>query len=247
MNISDLSPIQFWPSGEETFNQQFVDGISRACFNLPFNCTDLITIPLTNPSGGETIKAFDSDGNELGTEKTFVAGVYTFRPSNDWPQLCGVQAQFKIYSSSDVLLYLSDAISFKTDHNNTTLITYSNSNYLLGINYTTSPPPEFIIRIPAIFFEERFPDESEQIDQSNSRIVRLVNQVKSQRMLDIGFMPFYMHKKLQLILTHDTVEIDGTEWVKNEAYELGDGNKRYPLKRAKVWLTDKNFIVRNVL
>jgi hypothetical protein len=141
----------------------------------------------------------------------------------------------------------SDCIDIKASHDCTTLINYTNSKVLNGIDYNTSPPVEFNIRIPAVFFLERFPDEHEEIDLSNSRMVRLVNQVKAQKLLDIGFMPFYMHKKLQLILSHDTIEIDGESWLKTEPYEIAEGNKRYPLRKAQVWLTDKNYIVRNVL
>ena len=141
----------------------------------------------------------------------------------------------------------SDVVSLKDTQDCTTLIRYSNSKNFADINYQTSPPPTFNIRIPAIFNQERFPDEHEETDLSNSRIVRQTNQIKAQRLLEIGFMPFYMHKKLQLILAHDTIEIDGEEWIKTEPYEITDGNKRYPLRKAQVWLTNKNYIVRNIL
>lgn len=146
------------------------------------------------------------------------------------------------------ILKKSDCIELKDSHTCSTLITYSNSKTFAGIDYPDqSPAPEFSIRIPAIFFEEAFPDEHEEIDLSDSQSVRLMNKEKRQKKLDIGFMPFYMHKKLKLILAHDDITIDGDSWMRTEAYEIADGNKRYPLRKASVLLTDKNYIVRNVL
>lgn len=142
----------------------------------------------------------------------------------------------------------SDCIEIKDSHDCSILINYSNSKTFAGIDYTDqSPNPEFSIRIPAIFFEEAFPDEHEEIDLSDSQSVRLMNKEKRQKKLDIGFMPFYMHQKLKLILAHDEVTIDGDSWIRTEPYEIADGNKRYPLRKASCSLTDKNYIVRNVL
>lgn len=247
MTISDASPIQFWSVDDDTFNEKEVCSINTACFCLPFLCSDTINIPLTDPVGDETLVAFDSAGGQLGSPLAYSNG-FTFIPDEDWPQLCGQQVQFKVLNGSAEIVYKSDCVDIQTVHECTELITYSNSKILAGIDYTlSSPPPEYNIRIPAIFFQERFPDEQEGIDLSDSRIVRLRNQVKAQKYLDIGFMPFYMHKKLQIIFTHDTIEIGGESWVKSENYEIVDGNKRYPLRKATIWLTNKNYILRNVL
>ena len=146
------------------------------------------------------------------------------------------------------ILKKSDCIELKDSHDCSTLITYSNSKTFADIDYPDqSPSPEFSIRIPAIFFEEAFPDEHEEIDLTDSKSVRLMNKEKRQKKLDIGFMPFYMHQKMKLILAHDDITIDGDSWMRAEPYEIQDGNKRYPLRKASVLLTDKNYIVRNVL
>lgn len=142
----------------------------------------------------------------------------------------------------------SDCLSVKTIQDETVLITYSDNKNFAGLQYSAiSPDPEFNIRIPSTFFHERFPEESEVIELSNSRSIQLNAQVKAQRKLEIGPMPYYMHRKLKLILKHQFVEIDSQDWVQSEAYELTEGNRRSPLKQAVVWLDEKDYILRNIL
>jgi hypothetical protein len=247
LTISNANPIQFWDIDDETFNEKAVCSIYATCFCLPFQCGDAVTIILTNPSGNETLKAYDVSGNQLGTTKDFAGDRYLFIPDDDWTQLCGNEVQFKIFEGVEAI-YKSDCISFASVHDCTTLITYSNSKVFAGIDYVTgTPTPELNIRIPAIFFEEAFPDEHEEIDLSNSMSVRLMNKEKRQKKLDIGRMPFYMHQKMKLILAHDNIEIDGQSWIRTEAYEIAESNKKWPLRKASVLLNDKNYIVRNVL
>lgn len=142
----------------------------------------------------------------------------------------------------------SDCLNIKTDQDETVLITYSDNKNYAGLNYSlVSPDPEFNIRVPATFFHERFPEESEVIELSNSRSIQLNAQVKAQRQLEIGPLPYYMHRKLKLILKHQFVTIDDQDWVQSEQYEITEGSRRSPHKQAKVWLTEKDYIIRNVL
>lgn len=142
----------------------------------------------------------------------------------------------------------SDCLDIKTAHDCTQLISYTNSKDFADIEYTTfSPNAEFYIRIPAVFFHERNTEEQERFETSGQTIVRLRDEIKIKRLLEIGFMPDYMHRKLLLILAHDTVEIDSEEWVRNDPYEKVDGNRRYPLKKANVLLTQQGYIKRNIL
>ncbi len=142
----------------------------------------------------------------------------------------------------------SDCIKIASTYNETILITYSNHRNFADLeNLDVSPDPEYQIRIPAVFFEERFPEEQEIIELSNSTSVQAFAQIKAQKLLRIGQMPFYMHRKLKLILAHQFVSVDGTDYVKQEPYDIIEGNKRYPLRQATCWLTEKNYIKRNIL
>jgi hypothetical protein len=222
------------------------------CFFQPFQCSDTITIPLSHDAG-QTISLdafYNDDFNGSAIENyafTEVSNGY-YEVSLTPSALCGEKIRFKIVIDS-VPLMKSDAIDIKVTHDCSVAFTYTNSKSYTGIQYQNeSPTQEMTIRIPAIFFQERFPDEFENIELSTSRSVRLRNQLKEQRLLDIGYMPYFMHKKMNLVLSHDTIEDDdGNSWLKNESYEIVEGNKRYPLKKATIWLENKEYIVRNVL
>jgi hypothetical protein len=141
----------------------------------------------------------------------------------------------------------SDCIDIRENHECTKLITYSNSKDFDGVEYDTSPGLEFYLRVPAVFFIERYPKERESAELSTADYVRLRNETRAQKLFDIGYIPYYFHRKLQLVFDHDIIQIDGKNWISQEEYEIDEGNKRYPIKRATTWLTDKNYIKRNIL
>ena len=153
-----------------------------------------------------------------------------------------------LYFTDSAVLAKSDCISVKEDHDETILINYHNNRQFASLNSAVgTPDPEFNLRLPAIFFDERFPQESEHIELSNSRTIQLMQQVKVQKLLKVKPMPYYMHKKAKLALAFQNVTIDNEEWIMQEAYEVDLGNPRHPLKKATVWLTEKDAIYRNVL
>jgi hypothetical protein len=171
-----------------------------------------------------------------------------FTPSDY--SICNQEIRLKIIKdgSPDEEIAYSDLLSIRTEHPCTLAIDYTNNKDFYGITYQeVSPQPIFRLRIPAIFFEEDNPAEQEDHELSSGEIVRLYSKLEQRRKLDIGFLPNYLHRKVQLVLMHDVVSIDGKEWIRREAYERIEGNKRYPLKRASVWLHDKNYIKENQL
>lgn len=146
------------------------------------------------------------------------------------------------------ILYKSDCIDIKEDHPCTNLITYFNNSDFAGVPYDNqSPTPELSVRVPSVVFHESFPREDEVQPLSNDTFRRLASTISRKVQAEFGYMPYYMHEKLNLIFMHDHIEIDGTEYVVRDPYEIVDGNKRYPLKMGRVLLTDKNYIERNLL
>lgn len=142
----------------------------------------------------------------------------------------------------------SDCVSVKEDHDETVLITYSNNRPFASLNSSVGTPDHaFNLRIPSVFFKERFPEESEILQLSNSRSIQINAQVKAQKLLNVGPMPFYMHRKAKLALTFQYVTIDGQDWVKEEAYEVAETKRTHPLSKAQCWLTEKDTIYRNIL
>lgn len=144
--------------------------------------------------------------------------------------------------------YRTDCIDVAEEHECTKLITYSNNSDFAGIVYEgISPVPEFHLRVPAILFRATRPEEQEVHPLSNDEWIRVWSRMTKKMRLELGFMPDYMHEKLQLIFMHDNVEIDGLSWKKRDPYELIEGNPENPLMKANVLLTDKTFIKRNLI
>jgi hypothetical protein len=148
--------------------------------------------------------------------------------------------------SSEVVAQ-TDCLDIRQNHEDTILLTYSNHRNFAGLVYeNVSPETEFTIRIPAIFFHQRFPEEDELMELSTS-LATLNGVVRKQRLLDTDYLPYYFHEKLKLILKHQTLSIFSREWVKQEAYEIAEGDRRWPVKKAKCWLSEKDFVHRNIL
>lgn len=125
-------------------------------------------------------------------------------------------------------------------------IRYSNSKDFDGIKYDISPQPEFKIVLPGTFWKEENPQEQEDSELSNGVIITRRQSITQKRLLELGFMPNYEHLKVQKILMHNYIEIDGDLWKKRDNYESENLNK-YGLKRASVWLTKYNSVEKNTL
>lgn len=157
-----------------------------------------------------------------------------------------------LFELSDSYEYLqkSDCLDIKTSHAETLRIDYSNHTNYAGITYgTQTPDPSFMIRIPAVFFETRFPQEGEDFQTSSNQVIALNSQVKEQRLMSTDRMPAYMHRKILLILSHQFLYIDGQYWIKgSENYEKKEkSNKRDSLDMYSCWLTRADYVVRNIL
>jgi hypothetical protein len=142
----------------------------------------------------------------------------------------------------------SDCIDIKTSHDESVLISYTNNRVFASLNTNIgTPDPEFQLRIPAIFFEESHPEESEVLDLTDNSMVQLNATVKFKKLLQVKMMPQYMHLKTKLVLKMQNVEIDGEQWISVDPYEMGPLAKRHSQRKASCWLTKENYLVRNVL
>lgn len=158
---------------------------------------------------------------------------------------------FRLSGSTTSVEANSDCIEIAESWPNSLLLEYSNRrNYAGIINDGSAGTPDqttFALRIPAVFFIERYPETSQVETLSNNRDILLNSQIEVQRLLDVGYVPFYMHKKIQLVLTHQFLAIEGRNWVKKETYEIADGNKRNSTRKAQCYLNDRDYVVRNIL
>lgn len=197
-----------------------------------------------------TLRAFDEDDALLQSVsfslQTGTVYAVSFVPSNY--SIEDTVIRLSIFQNSTEL-FKSDKLDIRETQDETVLITYSDNKNFASINYTSlSPDPEFYLRIPARFLHERFPQESEQLELSSSRMIPLNSMIKAQRKLEVQHIPTYMHRKIILALRHQFVEIDNQDWILEEAYQINEGsNKRFLLKTADAWLTEKDYFIRNVL
>lgn len=150
-----------------------------------------------------------------------------------------------VVAKSDCIL-ISDAVA-DNDGMPTVLMQYSNNRNFAGLDYENiSPEVTFNLRVPAVFFHERFPEEDEVAELSTS-IITLNGEMRAQRLFETPHLPYYMHRKIKLVLKHQVCEIDGLAIAKQDAYEIDEGDRRWPEKKAKCWLTEQNFVQRNVV
>lgn len=141
----------------------------------------------------------------------------------------------------------SDCIDIKERHSCTKKITYSNARNYAGLIYQNeSPEIEFTFRVPSVFFRQRFPKEQESLKLS-SDVINLNSEVRTQQLFDTDYLPGFIHKKLNLIFAHHSIEIDNQFWVCEEEYELIETDRRNQKQKARVWLTEADEVIRNVV
>lgn len=189
------------------------------------------------------------------TESPSVAPLYkatvydlAFVPSESSPELCNQKVKFVIIdeNASPQEVAKSDYVEFKDVVKCSNLIRYRNNRSYAGLEYSTLTDKYFYLRIVSVFFHEQFPDEDENIELTN-KVITLNSELTAKRLFETEYMPYYMHKKTQLALKHQDVSLDNLNWTKQDAYQIAQGNKRHPRKRATVWLTERDFVARNVV
>ena len=71
-NISDAIPIQFWPIGDETFNEKVNGYVDHRCYHQEFSCVDPIKLQVTDTNleilDGYDLSVRDQDGVEIANE-----------------------------------------------------------------------------------------------------------------------------------------------------------------------------------
>lgn len=199
--------------------------------------------------------AFDGDQNGTiqlsftATAASTKMGVRVALASNESETVTITDVTATVQVGSSEIVAKSDCLDVKAEQEGTILIQYSNyRNYAGIINNNGSPDLNLYLRIPAVFNEERYPETDEPLQLSNNRIISLNSQVKKQRLLETDQMPNYMHLKTQLALKHQFVTIEDVDYIKEEPYEqVENSNKRWPMRRYTCWLTEKEYVIRNIL
>lgn len=156
----------------------------------------------------------------------------------------GVAAHF---SDNDTLLK-SDCIDVRVSWPCTEKLSYSNADDFAGLSYAGIGSPTFNFRVPATFYHEEPVEEMEDHELSTNEIIQISAKLEQKRKFEVGYVPYYFHKKIRLALAHQYVAIGDEQFIKrtNDRYEIVPGRKTYPLKMASVLLTDQDYIKRNL-
>lgn len=232
----------------------------------PFTSSGVIAFAIQDDMGGNIVLQEFDMAQSGGTLLTTPIDI-TFQIPDDWPNpvdrlvfgfsLVGFNPRVRftpnniggiIYIPNSAGRFKSDCLDIRASQECTELVTYSNNKDFAGLRYSgITPLPEFSLRVPVVFFHESFPQEEEVHPKSDDTWIRLSSRMERKKLFDIGYVPYYFHQKIQLVLMHDNIEILGEQWKKRDAYNIEEAHKRYPKPKANVLLTDKNFIIRNLI
>lgn len=249
------------PNTGKDLRKGIVVSASTDAINL-MNGKLTIDVALTGGFASLTAKVKDVSEVELGEITGINAdGTYTFEAAEiqngaylDFSEVgssVGVAYTWRIRSVSLVANYslgISDTIqvvwSTEPEHDEIVTVQFGDRNTYAELQYT--PSTTMFIDIPARFYKERSPEETEAEAFGDSSVTMLSNSVKDQRMLETEPLPQYLCKILKRIFNHNTLYIDGKYWVREEAVEEIEVSERSPFKKLRVWLTDRDSYDTNV-
>jgi hypothetical protein len=255
MVYSDAQPVQFWPVECETYNEHSPDGVFYKCYQHQWQNSDELVFQFTDdvltPEDYEIVAVTQADVQIA--VAPFVATVMTDRVvyfatlQADEDGFSNTLVYFVIRFVGGSNIAKSDGHNFVSAVGDSILMTYYNHINVFGLIYEdASPDLQFKLRIPAIFYHQRFPEEDEVMELT-SELVTLNGSMRRQRLLDTDYLPYYIHEKIKLALKHQFVLIYNKFWTKQESYDIQDGNRMHPEKKAKCWMSETEYMQRSVL
>ncbi len=122
------------------------------------------------------------------------------------------------------------------------MIKYKNSRVFDLVPANT----EQVTYIRGNFWQPKYPAEFEDIEILPGQFTRVRNELNREREFETAYMPGYDHEQLQHILACDLINIDGTDVIQRQVYNMPFENRQYGLAKAKVFLTEQKSIIRNV-
>jgi|GEM_PF-2798224 len=133
-------------------------------------------------------------------------GALELPPSNYYIQVLGTDPDPR-YDDKE---WPSEPINSSADiWKETTYIEYSNSDNFADMNYSTGIVN--MIRVPARFVKYRNGGEKEVFEDSQGRIEPLREVVVRDITLETSLMPQYLQEKIEYVIGHDTIKINGLE------------------------------------
>lgn len=243
MIISDSLPVQWYPAELPTFNEKVEIGVFGLPFFQKFNREDVFSVQLLHTASVViTLDVLDQDEAVLYTANLteVSAGVYfhSFIFEDEGILEAYVSARLVIAS---VTISRTDQLDVRASHDESRWIAYTNSSDFAFLIYSGVAPPTFGIRVDSKFYEERNPEENESEDLGDGSIEKLSGSVKIQRLLEIEPLPPHMHRKMKLIMKHNSIFVSNVSWLSEDGYEIGKSlSKSYPFYLASCVLTMKD-------
>lgn len=161
-------------------------------------------------------------------------------------ELCDACAEFKILLD-DEEEYYSDSVHFPSETEQIE-IKYKADRNTAGIPYEPGGPWN------TIFVDAQFWMEREQVEVKNLQLssteISTASALSVQRKLELAEsgVPDYFRRKLMLALQHSTtglLYIDGLYWNLPAGVEIKERVETQPLRRAVIWLTEKDYYLTN--
>ena len=249
MIISDALPVQWYPSAIPTYNEKVEAGIEAIPFIQKFNREDTFSIQLLHNAG--VVITLDILGQNEAVLYTVAitevsAGVYFRSFIFEDVGILDAYVYARIVIAA-VIISRTDQMEVRASHSESRWIAYTNSSDFAFIDYSGAPPT-FGIRVVSKFYEERNPEENESEDLGDGSIEKLSGSIKIQRLLEMESLPPHMHRKIKLIMKHNSIFLDNVSWVSEDGYEIGKPlSKSYPFYLATCLLTMKdNSYITNV-
>jgi hypothetical protein len=117
---------------------------------------------------------------------------------------------------NDGIEYVSECFYVKLDHDCTILITWGNNESAFGFEYS-GIDFEQSLRVSGRLWQPKYNAEVKDsyVDSKGNRMVLYARVVKDQ-LLTINEMPEYLHDALSIGVNHDSVKLDGIEYVFEE-------------------------------
>lgn len=271
--LSDALPVQFWPIADLTYNESQFGFTDKIPFYQQFQSDDPIKLQLVDDdiTTAYTLLIYDVDGNLIDSVPFVRTGIYhqlTFTAATLTTPIADACVQLFIgemagpfddtfddtFHPLEDSVYKSDFIQFLSQIPlnqswGSKLIGYKSAKNFAGIKYPNDDS-YFYLRVPCQFFRQRPKTSQETISLSGAQVINTSITKGLQQLMKVIYSPDYIHNKLQLIFQHaasGVVLIDGKNWTIEEAYELQPPDERSPFQLAKIWLSDKNYFIRNMI
>jgi hypothetical protein len=267
--ISPGAPYSF-DINRTLYNSQSEYGVKFPCFYQPLNCDDKITLNIK--FGSTFIGSYPQlriinakTGSEIARQDFVNITDPYVSPSNTnyWTvdydptatspnPICNKDICLEVWEVIDspsfqVKKATSEPIRVKQSWPGSLLIKYYNQNDAFDMGYgEQSPPYENWLRVQATFWKQQFPQTQSQYRKSNGELVRLTSRIERRRVLETTFMPYYMHQKLIIALTHSYVDINSDLYIKEEDYSI-EQNEKYALQRGSVVLTNATYYKETII